>query len=180
MYNSTIRAKMGICELCPVSRGRQPLTKGMCQNHYWEQNRMKSAQRFSQKEVDQEEGLPELIEEADAVFSRYVRLSAADDKGILNCFICGSPVHYKRAQAMHFISRACMFLRWDVRNVYPGDMQCNELKGGNLILFAKQLNIHQPGIVDILMEEGRLIHKATREEVRQIIGEYSSKIKLIA
>lgn len=175
MY-STIRPKIGTCALCTDDK-KKPLTKGLCQQHYWESVRMRSAQRLQAREIISEDGLPELIEEADAVFSRYVRLAAADERGLVHCYICGTPVRWQDAQAMHFISRSCMFLRWDLRNVKAGDKGCNEIKGGNLILFAKRLNEDQPGITEILMEESRIVYKPTREEVKAIVNEYSLKIK---
>lgn len=175
-YYSSIRPKVGICALCTDDK-KKPLTKGLCQQHYWESIRMKSAQKLQEKEVIDEDGLPELIEEADAIFSRYVRLAAADENGIVSCYICGDKVRWQDAQAMHFISRSCLYLRWDVRNVKAGEKSCNEFKGGNLIRFAKALNKEMPGLTDILMEESRIVYKPTREEVRRIILEYSGKVK---
>lgn len=150
----------------------------MCETHYWQQNRMKSAQKFIDKEVIDEEGLPELIEEADAVFSRYVRMSAAIN-GWVKCYICDHEDKWQYAQCMHFIPRSNLFLRWDLRNCRSGCSNCNEFKGGNLLEFGKKLNEEQPGITDILFEEAHVVYKPTRDEVRKIIGEYSTKIKLL-
>ncbi len=177
MYNSTIRPKMGVCALCTDGK-RKLLTKGMCQEHYWQNNRIKSAQKFAGKDLIDEEGLPELIEEADAVFSRYVRLSAADELGIIECYICENKLRWQDGQAMHFIKRMTSYYhRWDLRNVKPGCKTCNEIKEGNYLEFAKKLNADQPGITDILYEESNLVHHLTRDEVRKVIGEYSTKIK---
>lgn len=175
-YNSTIRPKLGVCPMCPHER-KQPLTKGLCQVHYWQSVNMRAAAKFAEKEVIEEEGLPQLIEEADALFSRYIRLKAADERGIYPCYICGKPTHYKRGDLMHFIGRLNYLLRWDSRNCKEGCVDCNQLKRGNLAEFAKKLNEEQPGLADILWEESRIVYKPTREEVRQIIGEYSTKLK---
>ncbi len=175
--NSTIRQKTGKCAMCPDDRGVQPLIGGMCNNHYWLSRRMKSAEKLATKEINREPGLPELIEEADAVFSRYLRMTAANEKGILSCYICGTEVHYKRAQAMHFVPRGNLFLRLDPRNVRAGCSTCNCHKGGNLVLFAQKLNEEHPGLAEILLEEAHTIYKPSREELKAIIGEYSDKSK---
>jgi hypothetical protein len=149
----------------------------MCEQHYWQQNRMKSAQKLATREVVEEDGLPELIEEADIIFSRYIRLAAANKDGMYPCFICEKEVHHKRGHAMHFVPRTCLHLRWDVRNVYAGEEDCNCFKGGNLVKFAQKINLLHPGLTDILLEESRIIYKPSREEVRQIINEYIEKVK---
>jgi hypothetical protein len=178
-HNSTIRPKMGVCALCTDGK-KKPLTKGLCQQHYWDSIKIKSAQKGANKEITEEEGLPELIEEADTLFSRFMRMNAADEHGMIQCYICESyPTRWQDAQLMHFIPRANLFLRWDPRNCRVGYKCCNEYKGGNLIEFGRKLNLEQPGITDILFEESRIIYKPTRDEVRKIIGEYSAKIKTL-
>lgn len=176
-HNSTIRPKTGECALCPPSRGRQRLIKGMCEIHYWQQNRLKSAQKATEKEVTKEPGLPELIEEADAVFSRYVRLAASDEKGMVRCFTCGSLNHWKRLDCGHFIPRGNHYLRYRLDNVRPQCLICNRHKDGMFKEFAKGLNQEGEGKADLLMEDSHVVYKLTREEVRQIIGEYSTKVK---
>lgn len=164
--------------MCSDGRSK-PLIKGLCETHYWGSRRLSSARRLNEKELNSEPGLPELIEEADIVVSRYVRFAASYDNGIVCCYICGTPIRWQEAQCMHYISRSCYFLRWDIRNLRPGDKACNEHKGGNLVEYAKKLNEEQPGIVDILLEESNITHKPTREEVRQIILEYTTKFKTL-
>lgn len=169
---------MGVCALCTDGK-KKPLTKGMCQEHYWQQNKLKSAQKLQGKEVLDEEGLPELIEEADAVFSRFIRMSAADEEGNILCYICNESLRWQDADCMHFIDRINYFLRWDIRNCKAGCRICNRVKDGNILKFAAKLNAEQPGITDILFEESRIVYKPTREEVRTIIGETTTKLKII-
>jgi hypothetical protein len=140
---------------------------------------MKSAMKSSRKDEDMEPGLPELIDEADAVFSRYVRLSAANENGIIECYICDKPIRWQDADCMHYNHREDYFLRWDLRNCKAGCQTCNRHKRGNLIKFGKRLNKENPGITDIINEEARLVYKVSREEVRMIIFEYSQKVKAL-
>lgn len=130
--------------------------------------------------VIQEDDLSDLIADADAIFSQWVRRSAADKDGIIKCFICGKRVHWKKAENMHYIKRgASLFLRFDPRNNKAGCHECNSLKSGNYIEYAKKLEVASPGITEILFEEGNLVIKPTRGEIRNIIAEYSGKLKLL-
>jgi hypothetical protein len=176
MRNSTIKPKIGKCGMCPESRGEQPLTKGLCTVHYWNSRRMVSAEKTSTKEIKRTPGLPDLIDDADAIFSQWVRLSAANRVGLINCFICHKWVRWQGAQAMHFIKRGHLYLRHDPRNVKAGCVECNQFKDGNLIEYAKRLEEESPGIVEILQEEAAIIYKPSREEIRAIISEYSNKL----
>lgn len=179
MRNSTIRQKTGNCEIC----GKYgPLTKKQCQSCYWLGVRMKSVDRQNEREaadVIHEDDLSDLISQADAVFSRYIRLKEANKDGVICCYICQSPVKWQQAQCMHFVKRGNLFLRWDERNCKAGDKSCNEYKGGNYLLYAKRLEQDSPGITEILMEESRIVYKPTRDEIRGIIADYSRKLKLL-
>lgn len=177
---STIRPKMGYCEICPETKGKQALTKGMCSVHYWQSVKMKSVQKQLDRETETEEDFPDLVAQADRVFSTYIRMKAANKTGILLCYICQSPVRWQEAQAMHFVKRGNLFLRWDERNVKAGDKSCNEFKGGNYLMYVKRLEAEKPGVSEILMEESRLVYKPTRDEIRGIITDYTKKIKLLS
>lgn len=174
-FNSTIKIKKGNCSVCGKYGG---LTKGMCNDHYWLQIRMKSANKEPDEELF-EEGLPELIEEADILFSRWLRLSNADKEGNVTCYTCDNKLHWKQAQCGHYISRSCIYLRHDVRNCRIQDEACNVHKRGNLLVFANRLEREKPGITEILYEESKLIYHTTREEMRGIIATYSGLLKEI-
>jgi len=175
-FNSTIRQRIGYCSICGVEG---PVIKGLCNNHYWLNVRLKSVNKQYEKEEVGKKGneLSDLITKADAVFSKYIRLSEANTSGKIKCFICQNRVRWQDAQAMHFVKRGNLFLRWDERNVKVGDNNCNVVKGGNYLLFAKKLESLNPGITDILMEESRLVYKPTRQEIHDIINSYTQKIK---
>lgn len=176
-YNSTIRQKMGVCPLCFNDR-QQGLIKGLCNTHYWQQVKMKSLDKIASKEVVAED-LQDLVKEADAVFSRYIRMSAANDNGFIFCFICDKDVRWQDAQAMHYVKRSNMFLRYDLRNVKCGCIECNEYKGGNYLQYTRRLEEEKSGITEILMEEGNLVYKYTHDELKQLISEYTIKLKLL-
>jgi hypothetical protein len=178
-YGSTIRQKTGECEVCANGKS-VPLTKGLCYNHYWLNVRMKSVNKMAEKE-DQFDGddVATLKKDLDLIFSRWLRLSVADKKGMCTCYICGNQVRWQDAQAMHFVKRGHSFLRYDTRNVKVGDKVCNEYKDGNLVEYAKKLERENPGITEILIEEGNQIYSFTRQELKDMIADYSGKLDLL-
>jgi hypothetical protein len=130
-----------------------------------------------EKEIIKEENLSDLIEEADGVFSKYVRLSAADKDGNVSCYICGDKNRWQDSQCMHYIPRANMYTRFLLDNCKAGCKGCNEYKGGNLIKYAERLERETPGITESLYEQGHIVYRISREEIKQVIAEYSIKIK---
>lgn len=175
-YGSTIRQKTGKCKH-PGCDFRGGLTTGLCPNHYWLGRRLASAEKFASKVVV-EDDLEDLLQDADAVFSRYIRMHDADKDGILLCFICQKAVRWQEAQLMHYIKRrASLFLRHDPRNCKSGCDECNCKKGGNYIQYAQRLEEQSPGITDILYTEGNLPYHPSRDEIRSIISEYTNRIK---
>lgn len=70
-----------------------------------------------------------------------------------------------------------MYLRFDERNCRPQCSDCNESKYGNMAEFTRRLELQNNGIIDILTEESRLVHKPTREEIRQVIATYTPLVK---
>lgn len=178
MGYSTIRVKKGACEIC----GKYgPLTKRQCQSCYWNGIRMKSVQKNAEKEDNEEDepGVAELKKELDLIFSRWLRLEGSSEDGECQCFICGHKMHYSEAQAGHYVKRGNSFLRYDTRNVKINCKPCNEYKGGNYGLYAKKLEEQSPGITTYLLEEGNIVYKFTRWELKSMISDYSKRIKLL-
>lgn len=174
-HNSTIAIKEKICVRC--GKPCVWFSKKRCQSCAKLEDTFKRMEAANESEIS-EEGLTELINQADEVFSKYVRLAAADKEGIVSCYICDKKVHWKEAENMHYIKRgASLFLRYDLRNNRAGCNECNCVKGGNYGEYAKRLDAEHPGITDILFEEGALYVKMTREEIRTVINEYTPKVK---
>lgn len=174
-HNSTIALKTKKCVVCGkdcvwFSRKRC----ATCAKIQDTQKRMEQAT----EDMIQENDLSTIISDLDAIFSQWVRMSAASKDGYLNCFICDSRVHWKEAQNMHYIKRgASLYLRFDPRNNKAGCKTCNEVKDGNYIEYAKKLELATPGITDILYEEGNLVTKPSKDELKQLISDYSGKVK---
>lgn len=170
-HNSTIRIKEKIC----ISCGKPCV--------WFSRKRCQQCARIqSVAEKDESEAIDELgdlIDELDGLFSKYIRLKYSDKEGNCACFTCGTKKRWQELQNGHYLSRKHMFLRWDERGCRPQCQYCNCTKHGNLAIFAQKLEAEHNGLPDILLEESRIIHKWSRDELRQMINEYTRKIKLL-
>lgn len=173
-HNSTIGVKEREC----ISCGKKCFwfSKKRCKECSTIEDTLKRME-VSNAIVIQEEDLGDLIFDADVIFSQYIRLKYADKKGITNCYTCENKSHWTLIQNGHYMKRAHLYLRWDERNCRPQCRICNEMDYGNMAEYTKRLDIECKGLPDILRAEAVLVHKPTREEIRQIISEYTPKVK---
>ena len=72
------------------------------------------------------------IEQLDDVFSKFIRLSNADQWGMVRCISCGKRMNWKQADNGHFVPRGNMSLRFDPKNCHPQCQECNRGKYGNI------------------------------------------------
>lgn len=169
-HNSTIAKKQKPCKSC--GKPSYIFSRGRCADC----SRIEDTQKRMAKETDKmivEEDLTGLIEDADRVFSQYIRLKYADERGLVTCYTCPTNKHWSLIQNGHYIKRANLYLRWDERNCRPQCVECNEIKHGNMVEYTKRLEVACKGITDLLRAESYLVHKPTREEIRAIIAEYT-------
>lgn len=175
-YGSTIRQKKAKCDHSGCDYFG-PVTKGLCPTHYWSGIRLKSVQKAEAKEEQNDESVAILKKDADLLFSRLIRLRAAEPlTGICYCYICGSPVHYSEAQAMHYVHREDSLLRLHPKNVRVGDKKCNEYLDGNLKLFSEKLDAEEPRLSEWLYAEGKETYKFWRQELKTMIGDFTREI----
>ena len=80
------------------------------------------------------------IRQLDKVFSEYVRRRHArfDDK--VECFTCSRLVPWQHMDAGHFMPRACLSTRYDMKNVQPQCRVCNRHNSGERERFAIELD----------------------------------------
>lgn len=171
-FNSTIKVKKKICLECKTEQFI--FSHGMCQQCA----KVKSAQLADKRESEEdEESVAILKKDADLLFSRVIRLRAAEPiTGMCYCYICNSPVHYSEAQAMHFVKRGDSSLRLHSKNVRVGDKKCNEYLDGNLELYAKKLEAEEPRLSEWLYAEGKQVYKFTRDELKRMIADWTREI----
>jgi hypothetical protein len=115
-----------------------------------------------------------LVEKLDRVFSQYVRKSSADDTQMGLCYTCGVRLHWKKLQCGHFMSRKHMATRWSLRNCRPQCSGCNEVKGGNLEVYAERLKLeYGDQILLSLATISASSKKFSKVELQQMIDEYT-------
>lgn len=175
-HNSTISVKKKPCKSC--GKVDYLFSKGRCAQCSKVEDTMKRMEKESERVIE-EEDLGDLIADADALVSQYVRLSAADKNGMVKCYTCPTVKHWTLIQSGHYIKRANLYLRHDLRNLRPQCQPCNEYEHGNMAEYTKRLDQECKGLPDILKSDAALVHKPTREEIRQIISEYTPKVKAL-
>lgn len=178
MAYSTIRPKLGICEKCGGTK-KVPLTAGLCHTHYWESRKVKSVERLQAREMGELEPVKILLNDLDILFSQQIRLTYADEHGMVQCFTCPAIKHWTQMDCGHFISRAKMPTRFSVKNCRPQCKDCNQHNDGEEKVFAERLEAEESGIVEILREQSREIQDYSREELKFMIGDTTRKIKLL-
>ena len=120
-----------------------------------------------------------LINELDFVFSRIVRMSAADKHGYCECYTCENKKHWSLQQCGHFVKRGNTQIRWDFRNARIQCKNCNENLGGNLEVFQQRLNEEHKGLPEQLKEIARDPYKWSREELKQLLIDLRHKLRII-
>lgn len=111
----------------------------------------------------------------DGIFSQYIRLRYADDKGNVICSTCPTVCHWKEMQNGHYESRQYLSLRFEILNCHPQCMPCNVFKHGNYPEYTRFL-IRKYGVehLDWLAREKNRITKYFPYEER--IEEYKAKV----
>jgi hypothetical protein len=120
-----------------------------------------------------------LIQDLDAIVSKYIRMKEANLDGIVKCYTCFRSGSWKSFDCGHFIPRSNMALRWDVRNLRPQCKKCNQYDYGNIEEFELALEGEQPGIVKILTEESRNPYKWSRDELKELLIDFRAKFKIV-
>lgn len=117
--------------------------------------------------------LSSLKKEAWRVFSENIRRKSADSDGLITCITCNSKVHWKNANASHFIHGHSKLTFMDDRNVHASCIRCNLYLSGNLVEYSNFMkNKYGWETVDALRELSKQIWKPSREELREIIERY--------
>ncbi len=96
--------------------------------------------------------------ELDMIVSQVVRLSSASPSGMVKCITCTTVRHWKLMECGHFQRRAHMTTRYDMRNLGPQCVDCNEFNDGMEEEFEKYIEqTHGKGTADLLRKRSREI-----------------------
>jgi hypothetical protein len=114
----------------------------------------------------------------DKIFSEYVRLEQADDKGMCICVSCGIMKYWQDIDAGHFYSRQHRSVRWDEMNVHPECRYCNRFNIDHHIGYFKFM-LDRYGVYKMqeLTDRKNTAKKWTREELQELIDIYTERVK---
>jgi 5-methylcytosine-specific restriction endonuclease McrA len=120
------------------------------------------------------------LDALDRIFSEYIRRRDSDENGYGRCISCGKIVHWKDADAGHFVNRAHMALRYDEKNVNLQCRSCNRFDEGNSIGYSEGLvRKYGPEVLDYLKIKKHNLCKFGKFEIDLLKKEYKRKIKEI-
>jgi endogenous inhibitor of DNA gyrase (YacG/DUF329 family) len=99
-----------------------------------------------------------------------VRTRNADWKGMVQCVTCGKRMHWREAQAGHFIPGRRNNLIFDSRNIHVQCPACNVFLHGNLIPYYQFMQkTHGEKVIAELRQLNLIDKQFTREELEEII-----------
>lgn len=112
------------------------------------------------------------------VFSEWVRLSHADENGIVTCCTSGRRMHWKDADAGHFISRRHLATKFDERNVWPQSRMDNRFQGGRQYEFGLMIDKkYGKGTAEKLLVLSRTTCKRGKFEIDELTKYYKAEVK---
>lgn len=114
------------------------------------------------------EGMAKKLSAVDRYNSIYVRLRDTNEHGYGLCFTCKNPVHYRSAQAGHYIGRGNMQVRLMEENVNIQCVKCNEHKHGNLDNYEQALKEkYGEEVLDKIHKEAKKSEKMMSHELKE-------------
>ena len=122
--------------------------------------------------------MADLKTKLDRIFSEYIRLRDVNENGAGRCISCGKFVHYKNADAGHYVNRSIMSLRYDEKNVNLQCRHCNRFQEGNMIGYNHGLvEKYGDGVINYLNIKRFNFCKMGKFEYEVLIKEYKIKVK---
>lgn len=121
-----------------------------------------------------------LKKKLDKAFSKWIRRSSADHSGMVYCYTCSKPMHWKASHCGHFISRTYLATRFDPDNCRPQCPGCNLFGNGKPLDFEEHL-VTEIGVKKVeAMKQKR--HQVTKLDSEWYLGQiylYNSKLKTL-
>lgn len=121
--------------------------------------------------------ISKLKKKADNLYSRLIRLSYAEDGGMVKCFTCDRWYHYKKIQNGHFVGRSNLPTRYYDRNCHPQCYGCNCMKKGNYDEYAVRLvRKYGAGILEEL-NEMKYMQQNKIADYEEMIKKFNEELK---
>ena len=113
------------------------------------------------------------------VFSEYIRRRDADEFGMVSCISCGKRMHWKEADAGHYIAKTGgLSIYFSETNVNCQCTGCNRYRHGNLAQYALALRRkYGEQILEKLEYDRRQLIQIHDNEYIEFVKLYKDKIK---
>jgi hypothetical protein len=122
---------------------------------------------------------PLLKAKLDAAFSDLIRMSHADDQGMVHCIDgCGEFGYWKDFDCGHFMDRDQLPTRWHLDNCRPQAPYCNRQKKGKRYEFGRALNAESPGLADRMAALSAEPGDQVRFTAPELLLEIRAKLKI--
>lgn len=121
---------------------------------------------------------PDLIEQLDKVFSKYIRLRDMLPDGDFICISCGRKLPFSYSQCGHYHPRANMSTRFDEDNCHSECVECNCFEQNHLEGYRRNLiaKIGEERVLE-LDKRAKETKKWSHYELGELIAYYKEKIK---
>lgn len=114
------------------------------------------------------------------IFSVWVRVRDADKNGMITCITSGRRVHWKDADAGHFISRRHLSTKFDEQNVHAQSRHSNRFQYGQQFEYSKAIDLkYGPGTADKILVKSRVTCKRGQFEIDNMYSWYKSEVERI-
>lgn len=119
-----------------------------------------------------------LKRKADELWSKFIRLSEADQTGYCHCCSCGQAAPWKEMDCGHFVSRNHTLGRFKRENCHAQCRRCNRFREGNKAGYAVYLQKqYGAGILEALNQLQYQTHKFTVDELQELIDKIKIDLK---
>lgn len=114
----------------------------------------------------------------DEEFSKFNRMSLADQDGLCQCYTCTKVLHWKDMDNGHFRSRKHLATRYDLDNCRPQCKTCNQFKEGKYERFENHLRREIGSTrVDTVIANSYLTVKISEPEAQAMLQSLKQKNK---
>jgi len=111
------------------------------------------------------------------VFSEFIRLRDADNNGITTCITSGRRVHWKDADAGHFIGRRHRATKFDEQNVQAQSRHDNRLASGSQFAYGHAIDLkYGEGTALKLLALSRTTCKRGKFEIDELTKYYKKEV----
>ena len=117
----------------------------------------------------------------DKWFSLFIRLRDSDENGYIRCITSGRVVHWKEADAGHFISRRHQSTRYDERNVNAQSRHDNRFQAGRQYEYGLAIDEkYGKGTAEMLLVKSRMFCKRTKFDIEALTDYYKKEAQKLA